>query len=65
MTPSLEKHSKATYEEKLRRVQEAIFMKTWCILTGEATTVEPLDGIDSAQVLRRRVAHITNCHTCC
>jgi hypothetical protein len=33
--------AKSSYEEKLVRIQEAIFLKTWSIPTGESTTVEP------------------------
>ncbi len=39
ITPSLTKYAKATYEEKLSRVREAIFLKTWSIPT---TTIEPV-----------------------
>jgi hypothetical protein len=38
---SLPKYNKATYEERLRRRQEVIFLKTWAVPTGEATTVDP------------------------
>ena len=41
ITPSLTKYAKATHEERLSRVREAIFLKTWSIPTGEATTIEP------------------------
>ncbi len=40
-TPSLPKYSMAIYEEKLRRMQEVIFLKTWAVPTGESTTVDP------------------------
>jgi hypothetical protein len=40
-TPSLPKYNKSTYEEKLRRMQEVIFLKTWAGPTGESTTVDP------------------------
>jgi hypothetical protein len=40
-TPSLPKYNKSTYEEKLRRRQEVIFLKTWAGLTEESTTVDP------------------------
>jgi hypothetical protein len=30
-----------TYEERLLRMQEVIFLKTWAVPTGEATTVDP------------------------
>ncbi len=41
MTPSLAKHSKATYEDKLLLIQKAVFLRTWTLPTGEATTVKP------------------------
>jgi hypothetical protein len=44
ITPSLAKYAKSSYEEKLVRIQEAIFLKTWSIPTGESTTVEPVSG---------------------
>ncbi len=40
-TPSLSKYNKATYEEKLRRMQEVLFLKTWDVPTGESTTMYP------------------------
>ncbi len=40
ITPTLAKYAKSSYEEKLGRIQEAIFLKTWSIPTGESTTVE-------------------------
>jgi hypothetical protein len=40
-TPSLSKYKQSTYEEKLRRMQEVIFLKTWAGPTGESTTVDP------------------------
>jgi hypothetical protein len=40
-TPSLSKYNKFTYEERLRRMQEVIFLKTWAGTTGESTTVDP------------------------
>jgi hypothetical protein len=41
-TPSLAKHSKATYDEdKLLLIQKAVFLRTWTLPTGEATTVKP------------------------
>ncbi len=42
ITPSLTKYAKASYEEKLSRIKEAIFLKTWSIPTEESTTVEPV-----------------------
>ncbi len=44
ITPSLTKYVKASYEEKLGRIREAIFLKTWSIPTGESTTVEPVSS---------------------
>jgi hypothetical protein len=41
ITPSLTNYAKASYEEKLSRIREAIFLKTWSIPTGDSTTVEP------------------------
>ncbi len=40
-TPSLRDYNKASQERRLLRMQEAIFLKTWAISTGEATTVDP------------------------
>ena len=40
-TPSLSKYKQSTYEERLRRMQEVIFLKTWAGPTGESTTVDP------------------------
>jgi hypothetical protein len=40
-TPSLLKYNKASYERRLLRMQEVIFLKTWAVSTGEATTVDP------------------------
>jgi hypothetical protein len=40
-TPSLPKYKGATYEERLQRMQGVIFLKTWAVPTGEATTVDP------------------------
>ena len=40
-TPSLLKYNKSTYEEKLRRMKEVIFLKTWAGPTGESTTMDP------------------------
>ena len=35
-TPSLPNYKKATYEERLHRMQEVIFLlKTWAVPTGE------------------------------
>jgi hypothetical protein len=41
-TPALANHAKAPYNERFSRVQEAIFLKTWALPTGEATTSDPL-----------------------
>ncbi len=40
-SPSIAKHSKATYEDKLLTIQKAVFLRTWTLPTGEATTIEP------------------------
>jgi hypothetical protein len=40
-TPSLAKHSKATYGDRLAQIQKVIFLRTWALPTGEATTVDP------------------------
>jgi hypothetical protein len=40
-TSSLPKHKKATDEERLHRMQEVIFLKTWAVPTGEAINVDP------------------------
>jgi hypothetical protein len=40
-TPSLLKYNKASYERRLLRMQEVIFLKTRATSTGEATTVDP------------------------
>ncbi len=41
-TPALANHAKAPHDERLSRIQEAIFLKTWALPTGEATTSNPL-----------------------
>ncbi len=41
-TPALANHAKVPYSERLLRVQEVIFLKTWASPTGEATTLNPL-----------------------
>ena len=38
---ALPKYNKATYKQKLRRLQELVFLRTWTLSTGEATTVDP------------------------
>ncbi len=40
-TPSLVKHSKATYGNRLAHIQKAVFLRTWALPTGEATTEDP------------------------
>ncbi len=40
-TPSLAKHSKATYGDRLAQIQKAVFLRTWALPTGEATTEDP------------------------
>jgi hypothetical protein len=34
--PALANHAKAPYSERLLRIQETIFLKTWALPTGEA-----------------------------
>jgi hypothetical protein len=41
-TLALANHAKVPYSKRLRRVQEAIFLKTWASTTGEAITSDPL-----------------------
>ncbi len=41
-TPALANHAKAPYNERLSRIQEAIFLKTRALPAGEATTSDPL-----------------------
>jgi hypothetical protein len=40
-TPSLARYSKATHEDKLSNIKKAVFLRTWALPTGEATTMEP------------------------
>jgi hypothetical protein len=40
-TPAQANHTKAPYNERLSRIQEAIFLRTWALPTGEATTSGP------------------------
>jgi hypothetical protein len=40
-TPSLRDYNKASQERRLLRMQEVIFLKTWAVSTGEATTMDP------------------------
>jgi hypothetical protein len=44
ITPSLAKYAKSSYEEKLVRIQEAVFLKTWSTPTGESTTADPVSS---------------------
>ena len=37
----LPKYDQATYKQRLRRLQELIFLRTWTLPTGEATTIDP------------------------
>jgi hypothetical protein len=55
ITPSLTRYAKASYEEKLSRINEAIFLKTWSIPTGESTTVEPVSSKKKNVLLIRNV----------
>ena len=38
---ALPKYSKATHAQRLRRLQELTFLRTWTSPTGEATTIDP------------------------
>jgi hypothetical protein len=38
---ALPKYNQATYKQRLRRLQELIFLRTWTLPTGEATTIDP------------------------
>ncbi len=38
---ALPKYSKATYTQRLRRLQELTLLRTWTLPTGEATTIDP------------------------
>ncbi len=38
---ALPKYNKATYKQRLCRLQELVFLRTWTLHTGEATTVDP------------------------
>ncbi len=38
---ALPKYNKATYKQRLCRLQELVFLRTWTLPTGEATTVDP------------------------
>jgi hypothetical protein len=40
-TPALANHAKAPYSERLLRVQEEIFLKTWALPNGEALRPKP------------------------
>ncbi len=40
-TPALLKYSKTSHKIRLQRLQELIFLKTWTLPTGEATTNDP------------------------
>jgi hypothetical protein len=40
-TPSLAKYSKATHDERLSNIKKAVFLRTWALPTGEATTMDP------------------------
>ncbi len=49
-TPALTNHAKAPYKERLLRIQEAIFLETWALPTGEATTSDPLISRKKSQL---------------
>ena len=38
---ALPKYGKASYTQRLRRLQELTFLRTWTLPTGEATTIDP------------------------
>ena len=40
-TPALTKYDKSSFKRRLQRIQELIFLKTWTLPTGEATTIDP------------------------
>jgi hypothetical protein len=40
-TPALIKYNKSSFKKRLQRLQELIFLKTWTLPTGEATTIDP------------------------
>ena len=40
-TPALLKYSKTSHKIRLQRLQELIFLRTWTLPTGEATTIDP------------------------
>ncbi len=40
-TSSLVKYFKATHKDKLSNINKAVFLRTWVLPTGEATTVDP------------------------
>ena len=40
-TLALPKYGQTTFKQRLRRLQEIIFLKTWTLPTGEATTIDP------------------------
>jgi hypothetical protein len=39
-TLALPKYGQTTYKQRLRRLREIIFLKTWTLPTGEATTID-------------------------
>jgi hypothetical protein len=41
-TLELPKYGETTYKQRLRRLQELIFLRTWTLPTGEATTIDPI-----------------------
>jgi hypothetical protein len=40
-TPALINYDKSSLKKRLQRLQELIFLKTWTLPTGEATTIDP------------------------
>ncbi len=41
-TLAVPKYGQTTYKQRLRRLQEIIFLRTWTLPTGEATTIDPI-----------------------
>ena len=39
--PSLAKYAKTSHEDRLSNIKKAVFLRTWALPTGEATTVDP------------------------
>ncbi len=41
-TLALPKYGQTNYNQRLRRLQETIFLRTWTLPTGEATAIDPI-----------------------